>query len=170
MLPLSVEEIIGPLPHWAVSTLITDTASSYLVFGFREHLGTTGRLAGSASTNPCWGASSCHIDCCQIGIDPKPVGTHNLRSRGAFEKDERPRWPHHASFSSHYSSINTVLSVPVYQGSSHSSPQGWQGHRGARGAGRPKAAPPAGALGAAKFRGRWDSKVLFCQLVLNPHS
>ena len=32
--------------------------------------------------------------------------------------------------------------------------QGWQGRWGARGAGRQKAAPPAGARGAAKFRGR----------------
>ena len=32
--------------------------------------------------------------------------------------------------------------------------QGWQGRGGARGAGRQKAAPPAGARGAAKFRGR----------------
>ena len=34
------------------------------------------------------------------------------------------------------------------------SAQGWQGRWGARGAGRQKAAPPAGARGAAKFRGR----------------
>ena len=32
--------------------------------------------------------------------------------------------------------------------------KGWQGRWGARGAGRQKAAPPAGARGAAKFRGR----------------
>ena len=39
--------------------------------------------------------------------------------------------------------------------------QGWQGRWGARGAGRQKAAPPAGARGAAKFRGRLDSKPTF---------
>ena len=32
--------------------------------------------------------------------------------------------------------------------------QGWHGRGGARGAGRQRAAPPAGARGAAKFRGR----------------
>ena len=44
------------------------------------------------------------------------------------------------------------LPVPVLP--SACTAQGWQGHWGARGAGRQKAAPPAGARGAAKFRGR----------------
>ena len=47
--------------------------------------------------------------------------------------------------------------------------QGWQGRWGAGGAGRQKAAPPAGARGTAKFRGRWDSKPTF-QLEVSKNS
>ena len=46
--------------------------------------------------------------------------------------------------------------------------QGWQGRGGARAA--KKAAPLAGARGAAKFRGRRDSKPTNCLLVSNQHS
>ena len=47
---------------------------------------------------------------------------------------------------------------------------GLAGARGARGAGRQKGAPPAGARGAAKLRGRWDAKQPCDLMVSNPHS
>ena len=51
----------------------------------KNHLGTTGRLAGRASYKPL--LRRVKLTAARIGIDPNTVGTHSLRRGGAFEMD-----------------------------------------------------------------------------------
>ena len=70
------------------------------------------------------------------------------------EPDFGYRGSHPKSKARPHASIDAVTEASLPRLSSLPEHQGWQGRWGARGAGRQKAAPPAGARGAAKFRGR----------------